>query len=190
MKAKIIYIAAYLIAFLVTTGGMIFLNSQFNNIFEFDFSPPQNFNADSLKQQLMVSDSVNVVNPETPVVSIEKNPETKTVMTAEKMKLLDSIDVLRAELEEIKKNNLDNVNTTVQNTTQNTSEENNNDYQKWLKKTADLYSSMDSRKAAKIIQNYSDNIARDIIYAMKKKKAADILAEMNPETATRIMKIN
>ena len=46
---------------------------------------------------------------------------------------------------------------------------------------------MDTRKAAKIIQGYSDNIVRDLLLTMKKKKAAEILAEFKPETATRII---
>ena len=61
-------------------------------------------------------------------------------------------------------------------------------YIKWTKNTASIYEAMDSKKAAKIIQNYSDNIARDIIYAMKKKKAAEILAELTPEVANKITK--
>jgi len=61
-------------------------------------------------------------------------------------------------------------------------------YIKWTKNTAAIYETMDSKKAAKIIQNYSDNIARDIIYAMKKKKAAEILAELSPDVANKITK--
>jgi Mg/Co/Ni transporter MgtE len=56
----------------------------------------------------------------------------------------------------------------------------------WMKQTAKLYESMDPKKAAKIIQSYSDNIARDIIYSMKQKNAAEILSELNPDTANRI----
>ncbi|MDP3682477.1 MAG: hypothetical protein Q8S01_00960, partial [Ignavibacteria bacterium] len=61
-------------------------------------------------------------------------------------------------------------------------------YLNWKKQTAALYELMEPKKAAKIIQNFSDNIARDILYTMKKKKAAEILAQLNPETANRITK--
>ena len=54
-------------------------------------------------------------------------------------------------------------------------------YQIWVRNTVKLYESMDSRKAAKIILGYSDNIARDLLLTMKKKKAADIIAELNPK---------
>ena len=48
---------------------------------------------------------------------------------------------------------------------------------------------MDSKKAAKLIQNYSDNVSRDIIYTMKKKKAAEVLNAMNVETASKILSV-
>ena len=47
---------------------------------------------------------------------------------------------------------------------------------------------MDPAKAAKIIQGYSDNVARDLIYSMKKNKASEILAAFSPENANRIMR--
>ncbi|MFZ0452521.1 MAG: hypothetical protein WAM24_02150 [Ignavibacteriaceae bacterium] len=59
-------------------------------------------------------------------------------------------------------------------------------YQKWIKQTAKLYESMDPKKAALIIKKYSESTARDIIYKMKKNKAADVLSELDPATANRI----
>jgi flagellar motility protein MotE (MotC chaperone) len=63
-------------------------------------------------------------------------------------------------------------------------------YQKWIKKTGKLYESMDAKKAAKIILGYSDNIARDLLLSMRKKKAAEILSEIKPEIASRIISLN
>jgi flagellar motility protein MotE (MotC chaperone) len=63
-------------------------------------------------------------------------------------------------------------------------------YQDWLKQTIKLYENMDTKKVAKIIQGYSDNIARDLILKMKKKKAAEILAEFKPEYVVRIISQN
>jgi len=62
-------------------------------------------------------------------------------------------------------------------------------YVEWIKNTVKLYESMETQKAAKIILGYSDNIARDILLKMKKKKAAEILAEFKPEIATRIISV-
>jgi len=47
---------------------------------------------------------------------------------------------------------------------------------------------MEPKKAAKIIQTYSDNIARDILYNMNKKTAAKVVSEFNPETTNRIFR--
>ena len=60
-------------------------------------------------------------------------------------------------------------------------------YTAWTQRTAKVYEAMDPQRAAKIISNYSDNVARDLIYSMRQKKAAAILSELNPETANRIM---
>ncbi len=57
-------------------------------------------------------------------------------------------------------------------------------YTAWVKSTVKLYESMDSKKAAKLIQNFSDSEARDLIYSMKKKKAAEILSNLSVEKVT------
>ncbi|MGQ9643279.1 MAG: magnesium transporter MgtE N-terminal domain-containing protein, partial [Ignavibacterium sp.] len=61
-------------------------------------------------------------------------------------------------------------------------------YQNWLKKVSKLLEQMEPAKASKIIQNYSDNVARDIIYSMNKKSAAKIVSELSPEVAQRIIR--
>jgi flagellar motility protein MotE (MotC chaperone) len=63
---------------------------------------------------------------------------------------------------------------------------NKKEYNDWIASTVKLYESMDSKQAAKIITNYSDNVARDIIYAMKKKKAAEILSNLNSEQIVKL----
>ncbi len=60
-------------------------------------------------------------------------------------------------------------------------------YEKWVKQTAMLYDSMDPQKAAQIIKQYNDKTSRDIIYTMKKKKAAEILTYLDPVTANKIV---
>jgi len=67
--------------------------------------------------------------------------------------------------------------------------ESNEEYKKLIIETSKFYESMESAKAAKIILKYSDNIAKDILYSMKKKKAAEILSEINPEIAKRITRV-
>jgi len=62
-------------------------------------------------------------------------------------------------------------------------------YIKWKKSTVKLYELMDPKKAAKIISSQSDNIARDLIYSMNKKKAAKILQYLNTETVIKLTRV-
>ncbi|GAB6281329.1 MAG: hypothetical protein STSR0008_00680 [Ignavibacterium sp.] len=72
----------------------------------------------------------------------------------------------------------------------NKSTEKDSAYIKWKKSTVKLYELMDPKKAAKIISQYSDNIARDLIYSMNKKKAAQILQYLDTETVIKLTRIN
>lgn len=207
MTSKIIYIVLFIGAFILTTIIIAFLNSQFNNIFQFDFSPPTEVlstdntlsPADSLQLSTVentVEDDLNIINEDKLKTVENTGEETLNIFNEDELKdnliensrLRDSLDLLRSELEQIKEDEAKLEEQRKKNNDKANSNENN--YKAWLKQTSDLYATMDSKKAAKIIQNYSDNIARDLLYAMKKKKAADILAELNPEVATRIMRIN
>lgn len=207
MTSKIIYIVLFIGAFILTTIIIAFLNSQFNNIFQFDFSPPTEVlstdntlsPADSLQLSTVentVEDDLNIIIEDKLKTVENTGEETLNIFNEDELKdnliensrLRDSLDLLRSELEQIKEDEAKLEEQRKKNNDKANSNENN--YKAWLKQTSDLYATMDSKKAAKIIQNYSDNIARDLLYAMKKKKAADILAELNPEVATRIMRIN
>jgi len=207
MTSKIIYIVLFIGAFILTTIIIAFLNSQFNNIFQFDFSPPTEVlstdnplsPADSLQLSTVentVEDDLNIINEDKLKTVENTGEETLNIFNEDELKnnliensrLRDSLDLLRSELEQINEDEAILEEQQKKNNDKANSKENN--YKAWLKQTSDLYATMDSKKAAKIIQNYSDNIARDLLYAMKKKKAADILAELNPEVATRIMRIN
>lgn len=197
MKEKIIYIASFLLAFVLVTGLLIFLNSTYTNIFVFDFTPSAQKTAeikkpgqnDSTKIQPKDSTMVNAAPQDTveqkidsaqiklAAVSLKDSIAAKIVSTniAEVIKLplkkpppeqTKPIKVEQADKSLAKRDSL---------------------HKAWVKNTAKLYESMDTRKAAKIILGYSDNIARDLLLTMKKKKAAEILAEFRPETATRII---
>ena len=198
MKTKIIYISAFIGAFLIVTAILIFLNSQFNNIFKFDFSSPQQA---SLQDSL--STSINKSKPliaDTTTAKLTQMQEKKDVKIpddsrlteeiANNTKLEDSLSTLLKVIDELKNKESKPEEEVTDTKTREAAENEKADYEDWLKKTSKLYGSMDSKKAAKIIQNYSDNIARDILYSMNKKKAAEILAEFKPELATRILSLN
>ena len=56
----------------------------------------------------------------------------------------------------------------------------------WIRKTSKLLEEMEPKKAAKVLSNYSDNEARELIYAMKQKKAAEILSILDPIFVNKI----
>ncbi|MHB8578605.1 MAG: MotE family protein [Ignavibacteriaceae bacterium] len=202
MKSKIIYIVSFIAAFLLTTGLIFYLNSTYKNIFQFDFtSLPQKVNNASfsdtskvtfgqlkdfmqneLKNELI--DSLRAIYAGNYHDTIYANQQVDSV-------LIDSLRVLELALKQknlvtvkqikpIKPKQVEPTQKSEVTSKPDTS------YIRWTKETAKLYESMDPQQAAKIIQSYSDNVARDIIYSMRQKSAAQVLSALNPETANRI----
>ncbi len=201
-EMKILNIVVFVAAFLIVTGGLIFFNSIYNNIFKFDFASVSN------KDSLSVA---STVSPNDPSVELKEQADKKAEPvggkdTTNNMSLNMPKDTVNASIPKAQANPQV---IPIQNKSQNFSINNQTDleqqngmetvidgnikasevdtiYQKWIKQTAKLYESMDPKKAALIIRNYSESTARDIIYKMKKKQAADILSELDPITANRI----
>ncbi len=207
MKEKIIYIIVFLAAFALTSGGVLYMNSHYKDIFKFDFTPIKTVHkTDSKKANGTVG------------ISSEDFSEFKIYMQKEfKNEIFDSLKSLYKKSEKVDTvyakvfkdsvllDSLNNISRALKETKDilfanqkklyaaakaqdNSGTMKDSNYVEWTKQTAKLYEAMDPRKAAKIIQSYSDNVARDILYTMRQKKAADILAELNPETANRITK--
>jgi len=198
VKEKIIYISSFIVVFVIVTIGIIYFNSEYQDIFHFNFAKTKTVDHKEaaidttsiqlselkvfLKQQLkgFVLDSLKTYVTKTKTDTVIN----KVVIDSS---LLDSLKNLKNRL------NKTNLQLAKQNATTKKLEKILNKqpdsmYVSWTKKIAKLYETMDPSKAAKIIQGYSDNIARDIIYTMKQKKAAGILAEFNPKIANRIMR--
>jgi flagellar motility protein MotE (MotC chaperone) len=189
VKDKLIVIMVYTLTFAAVTAGIIFLNQKYENIFTFDFRPAKSkINIDLKKPEY-----------KTAVAALEKEIRKKLIDSLKNANALnefsskfvdntpvlkDSISLLKKKLLKIseaqKKDSLLAANMK--------SQSGKKEYEEWLKKTAALYNTMESSQAAKIIKKYSDNVARDIIYKLKKQKAAEILAMMNPDEATKITK--
>ncbi|QQS35480.1 MAG: hypothetical protein IPM56_14690 [Ignavibacteriales bacterium] len=204
MNVKILYAASFLAVFLLVTGGVMYVNTIFKNIFAFDFRSvnetgveveepvlaggPENLNLAEIKKYFETEFKGQILDS---LKSLSPNGKTDTVVQTVLMdsSLIDSLVHLQKLLTS-KTNTLANNQSTVEikPVVETTTEKPDSSYKEWLIKTAGLYESMDSKKAAKIIENYSDNVARDIIYLMKKKKAAEILSELNPDFAIRVTK--
>jgi len=261
VNGKIIYIGAFVLAFLLVTGGVYYLNTKYNNIFAFDFSPanqPPEKKKDGAKKKTEKKSDKKNDKKEAPNEQKEENKEepkkneeapkpnqeqvaqqevsiTPTFLPTEPSKsnlkplgednskngkkdnkqvsapnnkaLLDSINHLNKKLKEMiasrdvkndpkksKTKTKAEIQAAIQDSIKqyelaNTIQRRDSTYKSWLKKTVALYEAMDSKKVAKIILTYSDNIAKDIVYAMKKKKAAEILSQLTPETVNRITRV-
>ncbi len=207
MKAAV-YVMVFALAFVTTTIAIIFLNEKFANIFAFNFGPnPENtpimvvedsegetFKAslNSYKKDVVeavkaevyddikegIIDSIKELPAKSEFENLSKQVEqTKRVINdyrkkeAEKQQLENSLANKEKELENLKKQR---------------EKEENEEYEAWVKSTVKLFETMDSKKAAKIISEYSDNVARDLIYKMKKKKAAEILSNLNTEKVIQL----
>ena len=204
MKQGIIYGVAFLFAFFVVTGLLIYLNSSFENIFEFNFTPKSIVEvSDSTKtDSLYVSENLDTV--QTPdstaqdsiLLSSLGGVESKDSSNIEKIdsvkinNLTEKSDNKKGKENIVEQNNKTDLTVTQpQNDKPETQNEpQGKEYNEWIKKVSSIYSSIEPKKAAKIIQTYSDNVARDILYGMNKKTAAKVVSEFNPETANRIFR--
>ena len=199
MKSKIIYIVSFIAAFLLTTALIVYLNSTYKNIFQFDFSAlPQNVNSTSISdtskvtlgqlKDFMQNELKNELLDSLRAIYAGNNHDTIYANQQADSVLIDSLRVLELAL---KQKNLASVKQIKQKQVvppqkSDVKAKTDTSYVRWTKETAKLYESMDPQQAAKIIQSYSDNVARDIIYSMRQKSAAQVLSALNPETANKI----
>jgi len=210
MKQGIIYGGTFLFAFVIVTGMIIYFNSSYENIFQFNFAP---------KSTVQLSDSTKTDSTKTDSLNAAENNELTALSdstTIQDSVLLSSIGGVEANdstktdknLNQIGKNQQENLNqkkgneifdpkiiktditqnqqTDIKPVTQNVAQ--GKEYTDWVQKVTSIYSALDPKKAAKIIQTYSDNVARDILYNMSKKTAAKVVSELSPETANRIFR--
>ena len=193
MKKIIIGASIYAVAFLVVTIVIAFLNMQFRNIFKFDFSEPISQelikSGVGLEKLAKIKKGIEHVVREEYEDSIEVIKD-KAILEIKSMEvdplLIDSIKVLKENLARLEKEKELQLIQKQQITQQDTVSA---EYEAWIKNAIGYYEAMDAEQAAKIITSYSDNVARDIIYKMKKKKAVQILSALKPETVNRLIQV-
>lgn len=174
MKNAIVYGIIFLLAFIGTTAGIYFMNNKFVNMFEFDFRNAREVAmADSLAliatDSLVVSDTTFVAESH-----VDKNEELEKHITetkAELNKTSEKLSKREKELERLRKQ---------------LEEKNAAEHEKWLKSTIKLYEAMDVNKAGQLLKSLPENEARELVYAMKQKKAAEILSNLDTETVKRL----
>ena len=195
MKAKLVYAMVFGLAFVLVTVGIIFMNSKYNNIFKFDFRSPQPRIVQKAKPAAPAeqkNDSLQVAPPveeniaPAPSVAenniVENKQKKDSVVAKNKMmtSLYDSLKVLKAKVAMLEKENKaarkkakSNIDLKEQQRkidSARVASLGSKKLEEWAKTTAKLYESMDPKKAAKIIQSYSDNESREILFKMEGRR--------------------
>ncbi len=205
MKNIISTVIVFVVAFIAVTAALMLANLYFRNIFAFDFRPREvkkvvkhkitfcpkdywrieKFVRGEFKKELL--DTLHTMY-------FKKKIDTVYTVIVKDKALLESVNkamktILQKD-EELKKKDKQIVQLTEELAKQKErqKQKQSEEYVNWVKNNAKLLSAMESANAAKILENYSDNIAQDLIYAMKKKKAAEILSYLSPEKVAKITK--
>lgn len=197
MQTKITYTIIFVMAFVFTTAVLMVLNNNFENIFQFNFSKPRppvirtgitrlsgtkidyaqikSYIRNEFKKEIL--DSVKL---------LKKDDKKDTMFTA----LIKDIDSLKSVNRKLEKTEIDLATREkeLQNLRNLEKAKEDSAYTKWKKEMVRIYDAMDSKAAARIIQNLPEKSAKDILSAMKSKKVAKILSEVSPEIASRLMR--
>jgi len=198
MKNFIAYFLAFLMAFFAVTGLLYFANTKYKNIFKFDFTPTVEPEKAVKKITLKIEDYQKVRNfirekfYAEVIDSVKRMYWTSKTDTVFKIVVKDSM--LTVDLKEAKKKNEELMKQLAAKEEelkkikiQQTSTKKDSTYNLWIKQTVKLYEAMDSKVAAKAILGMPENVARDLIYALKKKKAAEVLSSMPVDKVTKLL---
>ncbi|MGE5352067.1 MAG: MotE family protein [Acidobacteriota bacterium] len=197
MQTKITYLVIFLTAFIMTTGGIVFLNQKYENIFKLDFSPRKvtaaQTKADSLKAKIdttkLKEEWINKVKKEViDSMSTAKGHENTEAIIAERNRQLDSLNKIKSQIAQYEAK-LKSKASELQSTSAFVKVKQDSAYVKWKKEMVKTYEVMDPKMAAKIIAKLNDNLAKDILFSIKNKKRAQIISEFSPETAVRLTRI-
>ena len=174
MKNTIIYSVIFVTAFIGTTFSIYTLNNKYANMFQFDFRDAKTVAiADSLagieSDSVAVVDSVNIEDK-----LKEKAHEYKEDLSITKKELIKSSEEIKKKEEEISR------------LKQQLELQSSAERDEWLKATIKLYEEMEVAKAREILKKLPEDDAREIVYSMKKKKAAEILSSLDIETVKRL----
>jgi len=174
LKDALIYAVIFIVAFVGTTMEILRYNEQYVNIFEFDFRDAavvalEDSLASVIPDSLEISETVASITPFKKEAEEYKNNYNQT--KAELNKTSHELNQKEKEIE-LLQNQLKETNT--------------NKNQEWLKSTIKLYEAMETVKAGQLLKSLPESEARELIYAMKKKKAAEILSGLDTETIKRL----
>lgn len=201
MKGLLTNLPVFILAFLLVTFGMFYMNVSYKNIWKGDFTPV------GIKTVVKVPLVTKIKKREVKEFLLQKiEPELKKHFEQFQPKkivdtiyqnivideaLLDSFKTMNMRIaklqEEIKTGIAQVRKLKSKKKPQALPVKENKKSKGELKKTAKLLESMNPKRAAKVISYYSDNKARDILMLMNKKKAAQLMENMEPAKIAKIM---
>jgi len=182
VKNTIIYAVIFFLAFVGTTAGVYLLNNNYVNMFEFDFRDPAVVEAALIKAA--IADSIAFSMTDSLAVSdsllvVDNNNEPKGQQIKEELKHTKG-ELSKVEQELSKKEKQ------IEQLTNQLEQKQNSEHEKWLKSTIKLYEAMETNIAGKLLSSLPDAEARELLYSIKKKKAAEILSSLDTETVKRL----
>ncbi len=198
MKNLIAYILVFIVAFFAVTGVLYYANTKYKNIFKFDFTPTVKPEEAVKKITLQIEDYQKVRNFIREKFYAEVIDSVKRMYWSSKTDTVFQVIVkdenLKSEIKETQKKNEELMKQLAAKEEElnkikalQVSAKKDSTYNLWIKSTVKLYEAMDSKKAAQAMLGLQENVARDLIYALKKKKAAEILSFMPVDKVTKLL---
>ena len=177
MKNIIIYAVIFTLAFIGTTVGVYIFNGKYANMFEFDFR-------DKAIVEAAIADSLAALAADslaaTDSLFVEEN------LVEEKAKELEqNLNTTQGKLSRVERE-LSKKDMEIKSLRAQLEQKQENDRESWLKSTIKLYESMEAVKAGELLSSLPEDEAREILYSMKNKKAAQILSNLDVSTVKRL----
>jgi flagellar motility protein MotE (MotC chaperone) len=176
LKNVILYALIFIIAFAATTIGIYTYNNKYVNMFEFDFRDAKKV---AIADSLAINEN-NIVEPSDSLVAVNEHEEKAKELKKEFKQTKVELDQTSNELSK-KEKELEFLKKQLE-------VKKNEEHDEWLKSTIKLYEEMETNKAGQLLKTIPENEAREIVYSMKKKKAAEILSNLDTETVKRLTK--
>lgn len=187
MAKKLTYFLVFLITFVGVSGTLYYLNQRYTNIFTGDFTPAPDPRIINMELHSKV-DSLHQYFRSTKIDTFYIYQDTTLLRRLTRAQ--EEIQKLKNEIAQ-KEKIINEKDAAILQKTETAVAENNSTREEWLLSTVKLYETMDARRAAALIEKISSiELAKEIIYKMKKKKAGEILSQLSPEKATIITGAN
>ncbi|MDX1699493.1 MAG: hypothetical protein R3250_02690 [Melioribacteraceae bacterium] len=177
MKNAIFYSFIFITAFVVTTVAIYSLNNKYENIFLFDFR---------LSEDVTMADSLAPVGLDSNMVSDTTTVKEESVLVQQKLE--QDFEETKNELAKTTRE-LTRKEEELAELKERISAREESKHTEWLKSTVKLYEQMESGKAGDLLRSLPADEARELIYSMKKKKAAEILSTLDTETVKRLTRV-